>query len=354
MTTKFFDSPKNQIKVSTIRSYIESIAHEQKDKELAMHLNLLLKSFLSEPTEWDKYSPMNINRIGDTLLLTESINGNISVDLHILFALCFRFFIERSITEPGGFTEDFENIRSYTIENIDNFPSNAKKHIKYALLAMPTDIVQYRVGSKELEMMNTFIISYRTSEETRQIWKDEIDERQLKVDALKQALDNHHEAFNFVGLHDGFKRLGENKTKELKSATWLMGVLACLALVPIIAELVFILIKGDTLNISHALVSAVPATSLLLILIYYFRVALQDYKSIKSQINQIELRKSLCMFIQNYVEYSKTMKSGGNNTLDKFENVIFSNILMSDEKLPSTFDGLDSIASIIKEIKIKS
>ncbi|MGP1190579.1 hypothetical protein ACJ8KY_23530, partial [Serratia sp. CY54781] len=73
-----------------------------------------------------------------------------------------------------------------------------------------------------------------------------------------------------------------------------------------------------------------------------------------SQINQIELRKSLCMFIQNYVEYSKTMKSGGNNTLDKFENVIFSNILMSDEKLPSTFDGLDSIASIIKEIKIKS
>ncbi|MGP1186399.1 hypothetical protein ACJ8KY_02045, partial [Serratia sp. CY54781] len=113
MTTKFFDSPKNQIKISTIRSYIESIAHEQKDKELAMHLNLLLKSFLSEPTEWDKYSPMNINRIGDTLLLTESINGNISVDLHILFALCFRFFIERSITEPGGFTEDFENIRSY-------------------------------------------------------------------------------------------------------------------------------------------------------------------------------------------------------------------------------------------------
>ena len=141
------------------------------------------------------------------------------------------------------------------------------------------------------------------------------------------------------------------KKLELRAASRTMKTLGWVSLIPIAIEIIVVVRNNGTMNLSNALVSAIPATSLVLILIYFFTIALQDYRSIKAQINQIELRKSLCMFIQGYVKYAKEMKTSDNSTLDKFENIIFSNIVMSDEKLPSTFDGLDSIESIVKEIK---
>ncbi|EMB4111289.1 hypothetical protein OI978_09675 [Serratia nevei] len=355
MKTKFFTSSKTQATLTRIQSHIESTTHISAIKITALDkLKLLVRSFLVEPEKWDEYSQMNIEKLSDYFLNTEQINGELSLDISTFYALSFRFFIERSITEPGGLTDTYEAIRSFTIENINDFPDKAQRHIKYALLAMPTDIVQYRINSDDIFTLRNFIDSHNKNNQALEQWNKEIDERQAKADELKKALDNHKEAFNFVGLHDGFKRLGDTKRKELNTATWIMVMLALLTLFPIAFELWFIYKQKETLNLTHTLMSVIPSTSLLLILVYYFRVALQDFKSIKAQINQIELRKSLCMFIQSYVEYSKSMKSSNNTTLDKFENIIFSNILMSDEKLPSTFDGLDSIASIIKEIKMKS
>ncbi|MDX7568723.1 hypothetical protein SJ550_24910, partial [Serratia marcescens] len=81
------------------------------------------------------------------------------------------------------------------------------------------------------------------------------------------------------------------------------------------------------------------------------RIALHDYKSLKTQINQIELRKSLCKFIQSYAQYSSKIKKDDASALEKFETIIFSNIVMTDDKLPSTFDGIESIANLIKSTK---
>lgn len=85
--------------------------------------------------------------------------------------------------------------------------------------------------------------------------------------------------------------------------------------------------------------------------IYYFRVLLFNYKSVKSQLLQIELRKTLCKFIQSYSSYSKTMKAQDSDSLAKFENIIFSGIISDEEKLPSTYDGMDQIGKLIQSIK---
>lgn len=89
----------------------------------------------------------------------------------------------------------------------------------------------------------------------------------------------------------------------------------------------------------------------MVISIYYFRIILNDYKSINSQILQIDTRKTLCQFIQSYAEYSSDIKKNNGMALDKFENIIFSGIVSDSDKLPSTYDGIHEIGKLIKSIK---
>ena len=85
--------------------------------------------------------------------------------------------------------------------------------------------------------------------------------------------------------------------------------------------------------------------------IYFFRVVLNHYNSIQTQIMQIELRQSLCQFIQSYAKYAKEIKEKDGASLEKFENLIFSSILSTPDKVPSTFDGIEQLSNLIKNIK---
>ena len=94
-----------------------------------------------------------------------------------------------------------------------------------------------------------------------------------------------------------------------------------------------------------------PIFGLEFVLIYFFRVVLTHYNSIQTQIMQIELRQSLCQFIQNYADYAKEIKEKDGASLEKFENLIFSSILSTPDKVPSTFDGLEQLSNLIKNLK---
>ena len=83
-------------------------------------------------------------------------------------------------------------------------------------------------------------------------------------------------------------------------------------------------LSGDFLNWKMFL----PFVSIELISLYLFRVILTHYNSIKTQIMQLELRQTLCQFIQSYVEYAKEIKEKDGDSLEKFENLIFSSIQM--------------------------
>ncbi len=103
----------------------------------------------------------------------------------------------------------------------------------------------------------------------------------------------------------------------------------------------------------NELIIFAPASAITLVLLYYFRISLATYNSIRAQLMQIELRKSLCQFIQDYSKYSSAISKENAGLLSKFEDVIFSNIMTSEDKIPSTFDGLEQIATLIKAVKIK-
>ncbi|MCL9764767.1 hypothetical protein [Neisseria subflava] len=94
-----------------------------------------------------------------------------------------------------------------------------------------------------------------------------------------------------------------------------------------------------------------PIIGLEFVLIYFFRVVLTHYHSIQTQIMQLELRQSLCQFIQSYAEYAKKIKTDDKDALEKFENLIFSSILSNPDKVPGTFDGVEGLTSLLKELK---
>ena len=87
------------------------------------------------------------------------------------------------------------------------------------------------------------------------------------------------------------------------------------------------------------------------ILLYLFRVVLLHFRGVSTQMLQINLRISLCQFIQSYSEYSMKIKKQDAGALEKFETLIFSSITSDSDALPSTFDGVEQIAKLVNSIR---
>ena len=168
-----------------------------------------------------------------------------------------------------------------------------------------------------------------------------------EVNVLKDKLDEYKTAFNFVGLSQGFENLLKQKNEAKKKTFRLLASLAIAALLP----LGFSFCKKFIANVDISWQSMLPIIGLEFVLIYFLRVVLTHYHSIQTQIMQLELRQSLCQFIQSYAEYAKKIKTDDKDALEKFENLIFSSILSNPDKVPGTFDGVEGLTSLLKELK---
>ena len=175
-----------------------------------------------------------------------------------------------------------------------------------------------------------------------------LSEKLEEAERLKQCLDSYQTAFNFVGLSKGFENLLDKKRSAKKWTLSFLSALGIIVIAPLIFELWYF-IQGNDVTWQKML----PVITLELILIYFFRVILNNYQSLQAQIIQIELRQALCQFIQSYAEYAKKIKKDDTGSLEKFESLIFSSILAHSDKIPGTFDGLESLTSLIKEWKSK-
>jgi hypothetical protein len=124
-----------------------------------------------------------------------------------------------------------------------------------------------------------------------------------------------------------------------------------LLLIPALTDLG--LIAMGYINLSHTQTPSLIAGGIIsltctLILLYFFRILLRDVDSKDAQLMQIRLRMTLCQFVQSYATYATGIKEKNADLLSKFESLIFSGIVGTQDKLPSTFDGLEQIAALLK------
>lgn len=331
--------------LSTLK--LETTFEKQRHKALSK----LLKSFISQCTEWDARTEHTIENKGKQLGFRISACQMRNYEIDETLAICFEFVLEAEMFDSYLNDHMTAEFKDFCIDYIDELNPSAQKSIQRSLMVTPSRIVRRLSVAQDVKTCRDFIENVSKSERMIYKWKKDIEEKENRVQKLNDAILRQEADFNFVGLYDGFFRLGEVKRIEMRWAKRILIGISILMPLPLMLEMTYMLLSKDTPTVTAQLYKLIPVASITFIFIYYFKVAISNFNSIKAQLVQIELRKSLCCFIQSYAEYAKEIKGENNYLLRKFEDIVFSNIMVSEEKMPSTFDGLNQIASLINSFK---
>ena len=308
------------------------------------------------PEDWDSRCTFNIKHIGDQFLQSlRNFDPQKSFDIDHIYAMSYRFLCEFDfLIGPGReLSIELNILKNKVMEDVLEMDGIVKSQIIYASYAMPASIAKEFINDANIGVFRDFEFTKAEAEDLKETWDQEIVVKKKEVDELKNKLSEYKIGFNFVGLYQGFSELCADKIGESTWLFWSLIGMGVLMLVPLIGE-AFVAYKSVAdvaqASINHLMIF-LPLISIEIILIYFFRVILINYRSVKGQVAQIELRKTLCQFVQAYADYSAKIKKQDSVVLDKFENLIFSGILSNPEKMPSTFDGLEQIVSLVKNIK---
>lgn len=318
-------------------------------------IQMIIESMISRPEQWNTYCAVNIEWIGDFFIDDLSTHGTSLTKnkLDDIYSMCFRFLLELNLSTSNDLAIEYRKAYEFAFENLESFSLEAQGQIEYAINQMPIAIVKQVINGPDFNALRDYkTLTEKANIQNEQITKD-LDERESRVVKLKEALSEYETGFNFVGLYQGFDDLSKQKEREKEKTTFWLKVFGSLIISPIFLQLWIILPNVDKIEYHTAavLISLIPGASLMIIFIYYFRILLLNYKSIQSQLLQIELRKTLCRFIQSYSGYASDLKKKDNDSLAKFENIIFSGIVADDGKIPTTFDGLEQLGNLLKSVK---
>ncbi|SMG58312.1 hypothetical protein [Cedecea sp. NFIX57] len=351
----FFVNKTTQI---SLTSYREKVLSKDQSKhgfelEKITLLTHMIDSFLHAPQKWDDLSQFNIENINGVFLHELSNGDNSPKSTNILFVMCARFFLESYIFESDDSYQLTNAVKNFIIYRQDDFDEEASIQITYTLKEMPLSVMRKLLSSEAIKSYNEYNYNIKNLNAIQSEWDKELNSKIEKVDKLKETLEKHSSAFNFVGLYQGFSELGEKKKGELNIGKRLMLTLGFVLPIPLLIEAIYLYFNSAAQNNIYHYIALVPIFSITVILAYFFRVSLNNFNSVRAQLIQIELRKSLCQFIQSYAEYAQDIKGKDKELLIKFEEVVFSNIMTSEEKIPSTFDGLEQLANLVASIKGK-
>lgn len=354
--TELFETNQSKTVLARFKHKIDSLVPANDfEKQRNSLIRLVVSSMENGPGQWDEACQINIQWMGDQFInrLADEETELTKERLDDICSMCFRFLFELYLSMKNDLAMEFETARRFVFNNIDSFEHNAKEQIEYAIRDMPISIFKAIANSDSIKSLKDFNAVSVKAEKLKEDWDADLTEREARVDVIKESLSKYENAFNFVGLYQGFDDLAKEKKNERDGILVWLRILSVLIVSPIIAELIFVYLHIDNLSAVRdgLLVSIFPTISLVAIGIYYFRVLLFNYKSVKSQLLQIDLRKTLCRFIQNYSKYSSEIKKQDASSLEKFESVIFSGIVTDDGSLPSTFDGVEQIGKLIKTLK---
>lgn len=359
--TSFFSKEEN---LSVLRRFDLVLASTPPSELPAPNVVPPLSNFfrilIANTDAFDQHCATNIEWIGQHFLsqlvnFTEAKPEKRSAILLSIFTLAYRLLCELEFSQPGDLSFELRGVKTFVDENLEKFSGTDRQQLVYANYVMPANVTKKLINSPALAEFKSFAETARAATDLKATWDKELQDKNVEIEALRGGLERITTTYNFVGLVKGFEVLASaKKTERLRSFIALL-VLGAVMVVPVAAQLWFITTNVETID-SHKstlIYSLPPLIALEVILIYFFRVVLFNFRSVTTQLLQINLRISLCQFIQSYSEYSTKIKKQDAGALEKFENLIFSGISPGGEALPSTFDGVDQIAKLVNGIRGK-
>ncbi|NMZ13479.1 hypothetical protein HBO07_19545 [Pseudomonas proteolytica] len=348
----YFATEKNKKILSNMAVKVRSALDTQRDREndkykfLLEFIGTTLFYIESDPESFDERCIMNIAALGNRFM--DDIRGFDlgETDAQYLFAQCYRFLVEYQLSSPHPVPSDMLTVLS-RVSDFEYGPATSQ--VRYAGNQMLINVVQHYLYHPSLTSLKDLPAVIKRSEDEREGAERAILERETRVNALAEKLVTYETAFNFVGLYSGFKSLKTTKVSEKNWNFLFLLVLGFLLLVPVAVK--FFSLLGAQGKVELDIVGFSALVGLELLLLYFFRVALQNFRSIKAQLLQIDLRMTLCQFVQSYAEYSTAAPEKSAGLLERFEQVVFSGIVNDESAIPSTFDGLDKLAELVGKLR---
>ncbi|MFI5447649.1 hypothetical protein [Polaromonas sp. UC242_47] len=355
MAASFFANMKRALSGASRR--LDDFA--QADQAVLSRAKWVSKTFeiiLANADEFDENCQVTIEWIGSQISSRIAEASDRPLDAKLvdeLFQFAYRLVIEFDLSVKGDLSMELSGFKNFVADSFNDFPSQLQTVLTWAKQDMPIAVMKKLLGTTALSNLRNIEGFAKDIDAKFSDWSKRLSEEEDKASALADALTKYETAFNFVGLYSGFDDLSKVKAAEVRNLRQWTSLFGALAVVPLLIEMLVIYLNMDRLQDLkwQLIVSAIPVLSLTVLLLYFFRIALRSSEGAKSQLLQLELRKTLCQFIQSYASYSSIINKENPDSLKKFENVIFSGIVSSDEKIPATFDGIDQIAKLVKAIK---
>jgi hypothetical protein len=356
----FFSTSQNHATLKRFAGDLRTIhPSEYREPNVVEPLQTFFNVLISNSAVFDELCAKNIEWIGQQFIgqLTNFPGSKTETKpeslLHI-FSLAYRFLCELEFTQPGNLSSELSSVKNFVDLNLEKFPPMERQQLVWANYVMPAKIAKELIHNPAIAEFKDFANTVKTASDLKQTWDKEIEEKQVEIEALRNGINSVKTTYNFVALVKGFELLGKQKKTEKRFSFISLILLGVLMVTPVLVELCFIFFHIDTIE-SHRntlVYSLFPLIALEAILLYLFRVVLMNFRSVTTQLLQIDLRISLCQFIQSYADYSVKIKKQDPGALDKFENLIFSGLISDSEALPSTFDGVEQFANLINAVRI--
>jgi hypothetical protein len=350
----FFADPNIQHKMQRCADSLMAV----RDVADTFRLGQMIKIMISNPAEYDKGCAVNISWIGDTLIdAIDRVSAPLSSEaIDDLTGYIYRFMAEFDISMRTDLPMEVRQFMRSTENRLPSMPQSVRDCVEFAQNKMPIAILKHLLNESAIGTIRDISAHATNLDKKIDSWEQRLAENSSKAETLAATFAQHTSAFNFVGLHKGFEDLAETIQGELTWAQRGMWLIGPLILLPGLYDLYLSLwAHQDFQKMSlYTLIAAGLGTfTLTLLFLYFFRIMLRKADSCRAQLVQVRLRMSLCRFIQSYADYSKEIRGKNPDALAKFESLIFSGIVGTAEKLPSTFDGIEQLSAFAKSLREK-
>lgn len=304
-----------------------------------------------QPEAFDTACSFNIKHIGEQF--RTDLQQYLSYDRVLmadLLSACYRFITEFEIKSKSVLPDSLSTAwNRLLLVDLSTF-SESLFSIKFAQYHMPIYIMREYITHPHMQALSELPAAIHSSQVTTEIYQRDLKERENRANALAKNLEGYTSQLNFLGLAKGFQQLrGVKETERKWSLRFIRGLGVVLVALPV-AKILNWLPTSDVP--SKEIAGGIAIVALELMLIYFFRITLQNFRSVKAQLLQLDLRVTLCQFIEGYTKFAKEAKKDDDKEiLTRFEQVVFSSIVTDETGIPSTFDGIEQISGLIERLK---
>jgi len=354
---EFFNIDTTRRQLGELNRVLERLPKDGSNDNLKVEQLIPVIGILMNNTgQFDENCQQNIKWIGSGLTFQLHNLDDLMKDFNLdsLITMIYRFVIEFDLSIKNELSRELLLFQRFVKDNINKFNEREQEAILYARQEMPVAILKQLLNHDEIGNLKNVSAYSDQLDKKFQNWESSLVAHELTIKSFQQSLDSHETAFNFVGLYDGFNDLAIAKKKELKALRCFMVLFGFLLILPLLVELYFVYTHQAEIGKVHLYFlgsTALISLSLTLLFIYFFKISVRSVDSCKAQLLQVELRKTLCRFIQSYATYSKDIKEKNPESLAKFESLIFSGIVSNEDKLPSAFDGIEQMGNFVKAMR---